>query len=547
MPNTFISLNVPNTDTAGAPAITSLTGSPKTFVFAADAIPNGRYIVEGSNDGGVTWDIIVGLDGTQVLFASNNTAGKSVEAVVDRVRVRSVGNGPVALPPSITMAAPPAPGPSIFGVLNVPTAEGLGNVTDLGASAGPVKTFIVRGDIRPGSRFTILASLDGSHFEPAGVFTADQEGALAISILCRFLRVQRHGTGATPSIAFGSQGTFDAAVVAAASSSLAIDEDEEHETTTTTDEEILVEYSVPLATLSAPNLSVSFAGINVGQGEFGSSATYRVLLGGAFGVPAGLEIAKVIATPAAGDTSVVVSGPSFVRPDQPSIAVKVTGRGSGAARAVLRGFVLLFHAADQSTNQGGVVMSKDVAQRDLDMAGFHILNVGNPQGPADATHVDGQSVPLANNGTGSPGQSFLAAPADHVHPATGGGGGGTSAIEPLQATGLQSTSGIGEEIFEEWFVDFDAEPSAQIVAEVSGFGKGSGSMNVRVGGTPGGVDGTLAATVLLADAGTFHAVNNSGAPFNKPNGVQPVVLSAIAPAAGIPITARGKLVTLRGA
>lgn len=539
MPNTFVSLNVPNTDTAGAPAVTSLTGSPKTFVFATDGIPHGRYVVEGSNDGGATWDILVGLDGDQVLFSSSNTAGKEIEAVVDRVRVRSIGNGPVAIPPSITMAAPPAPGPSIFGVLDTPSAEGLGAVTDIGSAAGPLKTFTVRGDIRPGSRFTVQASVDGVHFEPAAVFRSDQEGARAVEILCHFLRVQRHGIGPTPVIAFGSEGTFEPS---AGTSDLSIAEQEEHETATTTTEEVLAEYAVPVAALSAQSLAVTFAAIAAGpQGEFVGPPTYRVRLGGAFGAATGIEIAKVTnATP--GQTSIVVNGPTFARPDQPAATIKVTGQGAGSP-ALLRGFVLLFHATNQPTSNGGDTMSKDVAQRDLDMAGFHIQNVGDPQAPNDATHVDRQSVPLPDSGTGSPGQSFLAAAADHVHPA---GSGATPPVETLSDDSLQATSTTAEEILKEWFVDFGAIAATQIVPELSAFGKGSGSLNLRVGGTPGGVDGSLVATVLLADAGAFHPVNNQGAAFMKPNGIQPVALTAVAPAAALPVSARGKVITLRG-
>jgi hypothetical protein len=367
MPNSFVQLNVPATDAAGAPAVTTLTGSPKTFVFAADAVPAGRYVVEGSNDGGATWDILVGLDNTQVVFTSNNTGGKTVGAVVDRMRVRSIGNGPVAIPPSITMAAPPAATSSNVGRLDTPASEGLGAPFDLGASAGAVKTIIARGDIRPGLRFTILASLDGVHFEPVMVFTADQQGAQAVSVLCRFLRVQRHGLGATPSISFGCEGIFDPE--AAATSELTITEEAEHETSSTSNEEVLAEYAVPLAELSAPVLALTFAAISE-QGEVAGTTTFRVRLGGAFGVPGGIEIARAVDT-VAGETSVLVNSEPFARPTQPVVAVKVTGQGDGVQLAALRGFVLLFHStSSQPSNQGDEVMSRDVAQRDLDMAGF---------------------------------------------------------------------------------------------------------------------------------------------------------------------------------
>jgi hypothetical protein len=50
MPNTFATLDVPVNDGSGAPFITRALGRPKTIVFSGQVL--GRYIVEGSNDGG---------------------------------------------------------------------------------------------------------------------------------------------------------------------------------------------------------------------------------------------------------------------------------------------------------------------------------------------------------------------------------------------------------------------------------------------------------------------------------------------------------------
>src|SRR5512138_100119 len=109
MPNTFISLEVPRGDGVGVPAIVSMTGHPKSFVLAG-TVPGGRYVVEGSNDGGSTWDILIDDDGTQTLFVSNNGGPKTVDCIVEQVRVRSIGNLASAAPPSITMGAPPVLG-----------------------------------------------------------------------------------------------------------------------------------------------------------------------------------------------------------------------------------------------------------------------------------------------------------------------------------------------------------------------------------------------------------------------------------------------------
>ena len=63
-------------------------------------------------------------------------------------------------------------------------------------------------------------------------------------------------------------------------------------------------------------------------------------------------------------------------------------------------------------------MAKDVAQRDLDQAGFRISNLGDPD-HRRRRHQDRQHDRARRpaSGTGSPGTSLLAAPADHVHPA----------------------------------------------------------------------------------------------------------------------------------
>src|SRR3954468_5880353 len=66
---------------------------------------------------------------------------------------------------------------------------------------------------------------------------------------------------------------------------------------------------------------------------------------------------------------------------------------------------------------GGREMAKDVAERELDQAGFRISNLGDPRSAGDATRTDNATTPKPNAGTGSAGTSYLAAAADHVHPA----------------------------------------------------------------------------------------------------------------------------------
>src|SRR3954470_3764946 len=142
MPNTFTSLDVPINDGSGTPFITSALGRAKTIVFSGPVL--GRYIVEGSNDGGSNWDILVDDSGQQALFTSQAPGVRTFDCIVDRVRVRSVGNASLGAPPTIALGAPPAVGTPVFGVLDMPAAPGIGPSFDLGLSAGAFKTFILR-------------------------------------------------------------------------------------------------------------------------------------------------------------------------------------------------------------------------------------------------------------------------------------------------------------------------------------------------------------------------------------------------------------------
>src|SRR5437763_9563329 len=157
MPNTFTALDVPINDGSGVPFVTAGLGRPKTIVFAGPVL--GRYIVEGSNDGGNNWDILVDDSGQQALFTSQAPGVRTFDCIVDRVRVRSVGNASLRTPPTIALGAPPAVGTPVFGILDMPAAPGTGVPFDLGTSAGAVKTFILRGARPPGPRNTIPRSI----------------------------------------------------------------------------------------------------------------------------------------------------------------------------------------------------------------------------------------------------------------------------------------------------------------------------------------------------------------------------------------------------
>jgi hypothetical protein len=339
MPNTFTALDVPVNDGSGVSFVTRGLGRPKTIVFSGPVL--GRYIVEGSNDGGTNWDILVDDSGQQAFFTTQAPGVRTFDCIVDRVRVRSVGNASLAGPPTIALGAPPAIGTPVFGVLDMPVAPGLGAPFDLGVSAGAFKTFILRGAIPPGSRYTILGSIDGVRFDEVMLFTSDQQGARPVEFFCRFLRVQRAAGGPTPVLAFGCEGILEPVT---APTDVSIGEEGQVASSSPSGEEVLRQYRVPLALLAPASLRLALAGEGRGPTETGRNVTFRVRAGGAPDVADGTE---VLAVPDLGpsDAPVYADSAPFPRPTDASTLVKVTGQGDGTVPAVLRNFVLLFHAA----------------------------------------------------------------------------------------------------------------------------------------------------------------------------------------------------------
>jgi len=338
MPNTFQVLDVPTGDGAGVPFVASALGRPKTIVFSGPVL--GRYVVEGSNDGGTSWDILVDDDGEQALFTSQAPGVRNFDAIVGQVRVRSIGNTGLSTRPMIALGAPPAVGTPVFGVLDVPTGPGAGAVFDLGLSAGAFKTFILRGSIPAGSRYSILGSMDGQSFQEVILFTSDQLGARPAAFLCRFLRVQRDAGGPTPVIAFGSEGILEAGT-GAGTSEISIADDSQIETTSVTDEEVLRQYRVPLALLSSASLRATLAGEGRG-GEGTRKVTFRVRAGG---TADDLDGAVLLSVEDDGPGAVPVEADSapFARPSAPSTLIKLTGQGDGSSAAVIRNLTLVFH------------------------------------------------------------------------------------------------------------------------------------------------------------------------------------------------------------
>jgi hypothetical protein len=344
MPNTFLSLEVPTeANSTGTPVHVGATGHPKTFVMTGPIA--GRYVVEGSNDGGNTWDILVDdNDGTQVLFASPNAGAKSVDCVVERVRVRSLRTATGGVLPGMTMGAPPSLGANFFGKLHVPEEPGVGNVLDVGLNVGPLKTFVLRGPVAPRARFTVQASMDGVRFDEVLLFTADQQGARSARDMCRYLRVHRGGAaGPAPVLAVGCEPVMEASGGPGpgpggdlGAFTMAFDPKRSVIGET---EEVLYEYPVPLASHPGRRLAAQLCAF-VSGGMFAGPSTFRVRVGGTPRSSDGVEVAKLVTS---GDERVqVVLGGPFDRPTEPATLVKITAEHEGAAMA---GFFLRFQSA----------------------------------------------------------------------------------------------------------------------------------------------------------------------------------------------------------
>jgi len=285
--------------------------------------------------------VLLGRDGTAIVFAASAPGPKTIETVVKNMRVRSVGNSRVATLPSITLGAPSALGTNVFGVLDVPARNGFGLVFDLGLQVGPLKTFTARGSIPVGSRYAIQGSIDGTHFDDVTLFTGDQDGARSLAVMCRFLRVQRLAFGTTaPIITVGAEGLFDPTNP---NSELTLCDEAERQATTATDEELLFQFPVPLKSLGAPILAFGFAAFSV-QSATPGTATFRVRIGG---TPLRVDGAAVlmITDAVAAEKSVFGNSDPFPAPVDDVALVKITAQGDGTLRPTMRGFAMLFHRA----------------------------------------------------------------------------------------------------------------------------------------------------------------------------------------------------------
>ncbi|HEY0714886.1 MAG TPA: hypothetical protein VGF45_19555 [Polyangia bacterium] len=149
-------------------------------------------------------------------------------------------------------------------------------------------------------------------------------------------------------------------------------------------------------------------------------------------------------------------------------------------------------AIGEKTTSTSAAGAKDVAMRDLDMAGFRIVNLGEPKEEGEFTSVDLEAIPKRSSGRGSPGKSLFAAAADHVHPV--GESGEPSNLPTVFETDdtYQVIRGSEEKLVAEFLLDLPSLGTKDFLLFASGLVKaenGGVTFNVRFGGQVGAVDG----------------------------------------------------------
>jgi hypothetical protein len=213
--------------------------------------------------------------------------------------------------------------------------------------------------------------------------------------------------------------------------------------------------------------------------------------------------------------------------------------------------------------------SRDLQQRDLDAGGFEVLRIADPTPPNSATKV-GTAI-AAVGPANAPGTSFKAAAEDHVHAGVnavlpGDGiavsppdvqgrvtvsrtpGGADAVIATLETEAEKSVTGTAEQVLAEWNFDFDDLAGANIIPTLSGIASAdsetTGTFNLRIGGTVGGVDGDVRATVGGASVAEAQQTN-TGAAFPKPSGQTLVKVTGADSIAGLSARLRGISAVLR--
>lgn len=126
----------------------------------------------------------------------------------------------------------------------------------------------------------------------------------------------------------------------------------------------------------------------------------------------------------------------------------------------------------------------------------------------------------------------------------GGGGGGAQATLDFGDSLMNSNDGNENVVFEDTvrFGDLPGALTAAISASLRS-SLGTATYKVRVGGTSGAADGTVALTIARVPTG-FAAVTSS-APFTNPTGTLPVKVTAQSSANGQDAEIKGVVVTFR--
>src|SRR5262249_3940580 len=146
--------------------------------------------------------------------------------------------------------------------------------------------FILRGAIPPGSRYSVLGSMDGTRFDEVMLFTSDQQGARPTEFFCRFLQVKRAAGGPTPVLAFGCEGILEPTT---APTDISIPDQGEGATSSVGTEEVLRQYRVPLALLAPASLRIALSGEGRGPAA-ARNVTFRVRSGGTADQPDGTAL-----------------------------------------------------------------------------------------------------------------------------------------------------------------------------------------------------------------------------------------------------------------
>jgi hypothetical protein len=341
-------LDIPRGDGVGPSIDVADADGPKTFVYQGARA--GRFVVEGSHDGD-NWAMLAGRDRAVSLFTGARPIARTVEGIAKHLRVRALGTRGVALPDSIGVGALPALAENVFATIAAPTDAGLGKPVDLGDEVGLDKTIILGGRLPPGVRYSLLASLDGDRFgEILRLPSGPQDRARTIAAVCRYLRIEKVGRGASPVVTIGAKGLVGDSGDSGGGepsggstrSQVSLSDEAAVMTDLASDEQVVREYFVPLTAVSERRgFEATLAGLFGAEGPGSGEALFRLRMGGKPGRPDGETLVEIEERTAGSARSVTER--VRTKPSEAATLVKLTAQSSGKVRAVARGVVITFH------------------------------------------------------------------------------------------------------------------------------------------------------------------------------------------------------------